>query len=170
MRNNAREVSCYLSADEAARFLEAAASSKDSLSRYLRQCLLDYERITGDLTKPNSFALAETEERLSRRIEAENRRVATVQGHLHLVLAMLDRLAYISLVHLPEVPPDKREAVLASGTRLYENWRRAVAELTESLPETNPRVAAEEDETSEQTFENEGVANGFGSDSISETR
>ena len=170
MRNNAREVSCYLSADEAARFREAAASSKVSLSRYLRQCLLDYERITSDLTKPNSFALAETEERLLRRIEAERRRVATVQGHLHLVLAMLDRLAFISLVHLPEVPPDKRETVLASGTRLYENWRRAVAELTESTPETNPRIAEDQDETSEQSFQNEGVANGFGGDSIGETR
>ena len=115
MRKNAREVSCYLSAEEAARFREAAASSKVSLSRYLRQCLLDYVRITaGDLTKPNSFALAETEERLSRRIEAQNRCVATVQGHLHLVLAMLDRLAFISLVHLPEVPPDRRETVLAT--------------------------------------------------------
>ena len=170
MRNNAREVSCYLSADEAARFREAAASSKVSLSRYLRQCLLDYERITGDLTKPNSFALAETEQRLLRRIEAESRRVATVQGHIHLVLAMLDRLAFISLVHLPEVPPEKRETVLTSGTRLYENWRRAVAELTESSPETDRRVAEDPDETFEQTFENEGVANGFSSDSIGETR
>ncbi|MGH7248522.1 MAG: hypothetical protein ACREH9_10495, partial [Pseudomonadota bacterium] len=48
VRNNAREVSCYLSIEEATRFKGAAAASKVSLSRYLRQCLLDYERLIED--------------------------------------------------------------------------------------------------------------------------
>ena len=62
MRNNAREVSCYLSIEEAARFREAASANKVSLSRYLRQCLLDYERLIDNGSRaPNGFALIEME-------------------------------------------------------------------------------------------------------------
>src|SRR5208282_4475951 len=133
VRNNAREVSCYLSLEEAAHFREAASASKVSLSRYLRQCLLDYERLIDDRSRaPNGFALVEMEQRLARSIEVQSRRVNSLYHELHVLFAMVDRLAFISLVHLPEIPAELRESALRAGTRLYNNWRHAVMELTET--------------------------------------
>lgn len=168
MRNNAREVSCYLSIEEAARFKRAAATTKVSLSRYLRQCLLDYERLVGGADQSISvatLALAETEQRLEQSIETQSKRITALNHQLQVLFAMLDRLAFISLVHLPEVPQELRDGALASGTRLYNNWRHAVMELTEvgtdaasavTPPEQGPNGAR-------QDQENE---NGFSSDSI----
>src|SRR5438270_7409488 len=166
MRNNAREVSCYMTVEEAARFREAAASSKVSLSRYLRQCLLDYRRVTEDLSKPNAFALAETEERLSRGIDAQSSRLAALDAQVQVLSSMIDRLAFISFVHLPEVSAEKREAALASGTKLYEHWRRAVSDLIgdsrEELPRSQPNTTL-----SEQDHEETG--NGMGDYTVLES-
>src|SRR5208282_1328545 len=138
VRKNAREVSCYLSLEEAAHFREAASANKVSLSRYLRQCLLDYERLIDNGSRTaNGFALIEMEQRLACSIEAQSRRVNSLYHELHVLFAMVDRLAFISLVHLPEIPAELRESALTAGTRLYNNWRHAVMELTETNSETD---------------------------------
>lgn len=163
MRKNAREVSCYLSIEEAARFRDAASVSKVSLSRYLRQCLLDYERLIENGSRtPNGFALVEMEERLARSIEVQSRRLNSLYHELHVLFAMVDRLAFVSLVHLPEIPAELRESALTAGTRLYNNWRHAVMELTESGTETDSLTAQPTDRRHDQQ-EN---GNGIGSDSI----
>jgi len=96
VRNNAREVSCYLSIEEAARFKEAASANKVSLSRYLRQCLLDYERLSSNDTRaPSGFALIEMEQRLARSIEVQSQRLNSLYHELHVLFAMVDRLAFI---------------------------------------------------------------------------
>jgi hypothetical protein len=46
---------------------------------------------------------------------------------------MLDRLAFLYLVHTPEVQRAQREAALASGTRRYTSWRRAVAHMARDV-------------------------------------
>ncbi len=167
MRNNAREVSCYLSLEEAARFRESAAANKVSLSRYLRQCLLDYERLIDDGNRaPNGFALIEMEERLARSIEVQSRRVNSFYHELHVLFAMVDRLAFISLVHLPEIPAELRESALTAGTRLYNNWRSAVMELTESGAETDPLSAQPTDDAANGRHHRQENDDGLGSDSI----
>ena len=167
MRNNAREVSCYLSMEEAAHFREAAAANKVSLSRYLRQCLLDYERLIGNGSRaPNEFALIEMEQRLARSIEAQSRRVNSLYNELHVLFAMVDRLAFISLVHLPEIPSELRESALTAGTRLYNNWRNAVMELTESPKETDSSSARPTDDAANGRHQRQENDDGLGSDSI----
>jgi hypothetical protein len=167
VRNTAREVSCYLSTEEAARFKDAASASKISLSRYLRQCLLDYERLSGDDTRaPSGFALIEMEQRLARSIEVQSRRVNSLYHELHVLFAMVDRLAFISLVHLPEIPAELRESALTAGTRLYNNWRSAVMELTESPTETDSLSARATDESAERRRDQQENDDGIGSDSI----
>jgi methyl-accepting chemotaxis protein len=156
-----------MSVEEAARFCEAAAASRVSLSRFIRQCLLDYQRMTEDLTKPNSFALAETEERLARHIDAQSRRVSALAAQLQVLSAMVDRLAFISLVHMPEVPAEKREAALASGARLYKNWRRVVAEVLDS--ETYRDTVDSQQKTSDEELIGEETGNGFGDHSVSQS-
>ena len=167
MRNNAREVSCYLSIEEAARFRDAASVSKVSLSRYLRQCLLDYERLSDDGSRaPNGFALVEMEERLARNIELQSRQVNSLCSELHVLFAMIDRLAFVSLVHLPEIPVELRESALTAGTRLYNNWRNAVMELTESGTEADSLTAQPTDEAADRRHDQQENSDGIGSDSI----
>ena len=163
MRKNAREVSCYLSIEEAARFRDAASVSKVSLSRYLRQCLLDYERLIENGSRTaNGFAEVEMEERLARSIEVQSRRLNSLYHELHVLFAMVDRLAFVSLVHLPEIPAELRETALTAGTRLYNNWRHAVMELTEGGTETDSLTAQPNDRRHDQQED----GNGIGSDSI----
>jgi hypothetical protein len=167
VRNNAREVSCYLSIEEAARFKDAASASKISLSRYLRQCLLDYERLSDNDTRaPSGFALIEMEQRLARSIELQSRRVNSLYHELHVLFAMVDRLAFISLVHLPEIPAELRESALTAGTRLYNNWRNAVMELTESGTETDPLSAQPTDNAANGRHLQQENDDGLSSDSI----
>ena len=167
MRNNAREISCYLSIVEAAHFREAAAANKLSLSRYLRQCLLDYERLRNNGTQaPNGFALIEMEQRLARGIEAQSRRLNSLYHELHVLFAMVDRLAFISLVHLPEIPAELRETALTAGTRLYNNWRHAVMELTETKTETDSITAQPTNEAADRRHDRQENGDGIGSDSI----
>jgi len=166
VRNNAREVSCYLSLEEAAHFREAAAANKVSLSRYLRQCLLDYERLIDGSRAPNGFALVEIEQRVARSIEAQSRRVNSLCHELHVLLAMVDRLAFVSLVHLPEIPAELRERALTAGTRLYNNWRHAVMELTETNSETDSITTQPTDEAADRPHDRQENGDGTGSDSI----
>lgn len=172
MRTNAREVSCYLSTEEAARFRRAAATTKVSLSRYLRQCLLDYERLVAGADQnisPATLVLAETEQRIERSIETQSNRIMALNRQLQVLFAMLDRLAFVSLVHLPEVPQELRDGALASGTRLYNNWRHAVMELTESGIETDSQAVQPAREPNGQRRDHQENDDGLGSDSIDAT-
>jgi hypothetical protein len=171
VRNNAREVSCYLSIEEADRFREAASANKVSLSRYLRQCLLDYERLSDDGSRaPNGFALVEMEERLARNIELQSRQVNSLCSELHVLFAMIDRLAFVSLVHLPEIPVELRESALTAGTRLYNNWRNAVMELTESGTETDSLSAQPTEDAANGRHNQQENDHGLGSNSIDAAR
>jgi hypothetical protein len=167
VRNNAREVSCYLSTEEADRFREAASANKVSLSRYLRQCLLDYERLIDNGSRTaNGFELIEMEQRLACSIEAQSRRVNSLYHELHVLFAMVDRLAFISLVHLPEIPAELHENALTAGTRLYNNWRHAVIELTETNGETDSITAQPTDAAADRRHDRQENGDGTGSDSI----
>jgi hypothetical protein len=167
VRNNAREVSCYLSIEEATRFKGAAAASKVSLSHYLRQCLLDYQRLIEDGNRaPNAFALIEMEQRLARSLEVQSQNVNLLYHEMHVLFAMVDRLAFVSLVHLPEIPADLRESALTAGTRLYNNWRNAVMELTESGAETDPLITQPTEEEPDRRHNQQEVGDGLGNDSI----
>lgn len=167
MRNNAREVSWYLSIEEATRFKEAAAASKVSLSRYLRQCLLDYERVIDSGNQvPNGFALFEMEQRLARSIEVQSRQANSLYHQLHVLFAMVDRLAFVSLVHLPEIPAELQEGALATGTRLYNNWRNAVMELTETGTETDSLITPPAKEPVDRQHGQQENSDGLGGDSI----
>jgi len=167
VRNNAREVSCYLSIEEADRFRGAASANKVSLSRYLRQCLLDYERLSDDGSRaPNGFALVEMEERLARNIELQSRQVNSLCSELHVLFAMIDRLAFVSLVHLPEIPGELRESALTAGTRLYNNWRNAVMELTEAGTQADSLAAQPTDEAADRPRGQQESDDGIGNNSI----
>src|SRR5437773_10482083 len=56
-----------------------------------------------------------------------------VRADVHVVQSMLDRLAFMYLVHTPEVQKAQREAALLSGTRRHASWRRAVTQMARDV-------------------------------------
>lgn len=135
MRKPAHEVSCYLTQAEARELREEAAARHLSLSRYLRQCLLHYRALSAGADggmRQLSVALSEIETRLARSVEIQSKRTTALYREIQVLFAMIDRLAFILSVHTPEVPDEFRNAALAAGARLYNNWRSAVIEMTES--------------------------------------
>ena len=70
--------------------------------------------------------LARTEERLVTTLDARAAELGDGQRRLE---SMLDRLVQLYLVHTPEVAPEHRAGAVASATRRYGNYRRAVGEL-----------------------------------------
>lgn len=133
MKQTIRAVACYLTEPEADAIKRAAAARNLSLSRYLRQCLLHYQKLMTE--QPGlgsavvSIPLAEAEQRLSRSIDTQSKRITKIHERLQILLGMVDRFALTALIHAPEVPAELREAAIASGNRRYHNWRRAVEEL-----------------------------------------
>ncbi len=133
MKQTIRAVACYLTEAEADAIKRAAAACNLSLSRYLRQCLLHYQKLMTEqpalASAAVSIPLAETEQRLSRSIDTQSKRITKIHERLQILLAMIDRFALTALIHAPEVPAELRAAAIASGNRRYHNWRRAVEEL-----------------------------------------
>lgn len=133
MKPTIRAVACYLTDPEADALKRAAAACNLSLSRYMRQCLLHYQKLMSEqpalASSAISIHLAETEQRLSRSIDTQSKRITKVHERLQILLEMVDRFALTALIHAPEVPVELREAAVASGNRRYHNWRRAVEEL-----------------------------------------
>ena len=133
MKPTIRAVACYLTDPEADALKRAAAACNLSLSRYMRQCLLHYQKLMSEqpalASSAISIHLAETEQRLSRSIDTQSKRITKVHERLQILLGMVDRFALTALIHAPEVPAELREAAIASGNRRYHNWRRAVEEL-----------------------------------------
>ena len=133
MKQTIRAVACYLTEPEADAMKRAAAACNLSLSRYLRQCLLHYQKLMTEqpalASAAVSIPLAETEQRLSRSINTQSKRITKIHERLQILLAMIDRFALTALIHAPEVPAELRAAAIASGNRRYHNWRRAVEEL-----------------------------------------
>ena len=133
MKLGIRAVACYLTEPEADAMKRAAAACNLSLSRYLRQCLLHYQKLMSEqpalASSAISIPLAETEQRISRSIDTQSKRITKIHERLQILLAMIDRYALTALIHAPEVPAELREAAIASGNRRYHNWRRAVEEL-----------------------------------------
>jgi hypothetical protein len=133
MKPTIRAVACYMTDPEADALKRAAAACNLSLSRYLRQCLLHYQKLMSEqpalASSAISIHLAETEQRLSRSIDTQSKRITKVHERLQILLGMVDRFALTALIHAPEVPAELRAAAIASGNRRYHNWRRAVEEL-----------------------------------------
>jgi hypothetical protein len=133
MKQTIRAVACYLTEPEADAMKRAAAACNLSLSRYLRHCLLHYQKLMTEqptlASSVISIPLSETEQRLSRSIDTQSKRLTKIHERLQILLAMVDRFALTALIHAPEVPAELRQAAIASGNRRYHNWRRAVEEL-----------------------------------------
>ena len=136
-------VRTHLSAEEQERLGKEATARGISISQCIRECLAEYFALRAEVAtafetpgrpgEPRTglihTLLARTEARLVATLETCAEAVDGVRADVHVVQSMLDRLAFLYLVHTPEVQRAQREAALTSGTRRHTSWRRAVAQI-----------------------------------------
>ena len=134
-------VRTHLSAEEQERLGQEATTRGISISQCIRECLREYFALRAEVAtafdapgrpgEPSTglihTLLARTEGRLVATLERCTDAVGHVRADIHVVQSMLDRLAFLYLVHTPEVQKPQRDAALASGTQRHASWRRAVA-------------------------------------------
>ena len=137
----------HLSAEERERLGQEATARGISISQCIRECLGEYFALRAEVAtafetpgrpgEPRTglihTLLARTEARLVGTLETCAEAVGRVRADVHVVQSMLDRLAFLYLVHTPEVQRAQREAALASGTRRHTSWRRAVAQIARDV-------------------------------------
>ncbi len=141
-----REVHCYVNVGDYRRLHQEAAARGTSMSKCLTDCLREYLAMRADMasvvTTPGQLGqphqgmihsiLARTEERLVATLEAQRAGTAELQDAVHIVEAMLDRLALLYLIHTPELPDERKDGSVATARRRYTNWRRAVDKLVQA--------------------------------------
>jgi hypothetical protein len=123
---------------------EAAARGGLSVSRTVRNCLLEYLSLKEELATAMTDAgkpgeeqtgriihtlLARTEERIGAAIEGVEERISGVHDQITILTAMLDRMYVGIMQHLPELPPELSEAAVASSKRRYEKWVKATEKM-----------------------------------------
>ena len=137
----------HLSAEEQERLGKEATARGISISQCIRECLAEYFALRAEVAtafetpgrpgEPRTglihTLLARTEARLVATLETCAEAVDGVRADVHVVQSMLDRLAFMYLVHTPDVQKAQREAALVSGTRRHASWRQAVAQMARDV-------------------------------------
>src|SRR3989442_5353022 len=137
-------VQAYVQRSEKQRLQREAAARGISVSQCVTDCLREYfawrEEMAAAIDSPGQpgdphrrgpiqALLARTEARLAATIDARARELA---GELVLLQSMIDRQTVSYFVHTPEVAPELQAAAVASATRRYRNWRRAVERVVQA--------------------------------------
>ena len=127
-----RQLTAYVSGDDFDRLKEEAEAAGLSLSRYIRERLVESNgRSAVSLSEAN---LAATEKKI---IDANRTYIAqairTLSKQVTMLLAMLDQFALSMLTHLPEIPEAQREQALASGERRHHGWRLEVEDTIKQM-------------------------------------
>lgn len=138
------ELRAYVKAKDY-KLLETEANSRGlSMSKTVRDCLAEYLNIRqelatavetpGEAGDPHTgkiihTLLARTEERIAATIERLEAQAAEQQEQLHLVTAMLDRLYLGVMQHMPKVPEELADGLVASAKRRHGRWLKAVERL-----------------------------------------
>src|SRR2546422_6745743 len=137
-------IQAYVERPEKQRLQREAAARGVSVSQCVTDCLREYfawrQEMAAAIDNPGQpgdahssgpiqVLLARTESRLAATLDA---RVREVVEELHLLQSMIDRQAVSYFLHTPEVPAELQAGAVASATRRYRNWRRAVERLVRS--------------------------------------
>ena len=130
-----RQLTAYVGDDDFARLKEEAEEAGVSLSRYIKERLVQSNGSTAVSLSEAKLAASE------KRIIDANRAYITqairpLNKRITMLLSMLDQFALSMLTHLPEIPEAQHEQALASGERRHRGWR---LEVEESFKRTEPR-------------------------------
>jgi hypothetical protein len=127
-------VAVYLENGELTEFKREAARRRISLSRYLKERLLES---ADAVPQPGAAAAPADEKALDKIVRtAVLRELKPLAGQLNLLTAMLDQFALSVLINLPELAEAQRQSAITAGRRRHQGWRTAVSELMEEgLPQ-----------------------------------
>jgi hypothetical protein len=156
MKHLRREVHSYIGPGDYRRLMQEATSRGVSVSKCVADCLTEYFALRADMASvvaaPGHLGqphqglihslLARTEERLAVTLESQSERVADLQDTLRAVEAMLDRLAFLYLIHTPELPDELKDGAVATARRRYTNWQRAADRLAKAGGTTGEAAVA----------------------------
>lgn len=138
------EFRAYVNAADHKRLEREAISRKQSISKTTRDCLIEYFNLREELAtsmetpgKPGEdhtgkiihTLLARTEERIAMTIEKLEERVSQLHDQNLLLTAMIDRMYMGLMQHLPEIPKEMKEGVVASSKRRHAVWLKTVEKL-----------------------------------------
>lgn len=138
------EFRAYVSPDDHKRLEREAISRGVSLSKAARDCLMEYlhlrEELATSLEEPGKAGeghtgkiihtlLARTEERIAATIEQLEDKISKLHDQNVVLTAMIDRLYMGLMQHLPEVPVDLAEGVVASAKRRHGLWLKMIEKL-----------------------------------------
>jgi hypothetical protein len=139
-----RQLTAYVTYDEFSQLRTEAEERGISLSRYIKERLVQN---TGRAGMAISDAkLAATEKKI---IDAHRTAVSQVlkpiAQQLTTLLTMLDQFVLSVLIHAPEIPESQRKQALAAGERRHRGWRAEVEEILRRMepapPKRNPKTA-----------------------------
>ena len=131
-------VQAYVERPEKLRLQREAAARGVSVSQCVTDCLREYfawrEEMAAAIDTPGQpgaphrggpihARLTRTESRLAATLDA---RFRDLVGDVILLQSMIDRQIVSYFLHTPEVAPELQTGAMASATRRYRNWRRAV--------------------------------------------
>lgn len=123
-----RQVAAYVTDEEFNRLHSEAEERGISLSRYVKERLVQSDGRTG-LTLSDA-RLAASEKRI---IEANRTSITQsmkpLTQQLITLLTMLDQFALSMLSHMPEIPEAHRKQALVAGERRHRGWKAEVEEI-----------------------------------------
>ena len=132
-----RQLTAYIGDDDFDRLKERADEAGLSLSRYIKERLVQSNGSTA--VSLSEAKLAASEKRI---IEANRAYITQTNRSLNkritMLLAMLDQFVLSMLTHLPEIPEAQHEQALASGERRHRGWQ---LEVEDSFRQMEPRGA-----------------------------
>jgi hypothetical protein len=141
------ELRAYVKPGDFKKVEQEAAARGLSVSRTVRNCLLEYLNLRKELATAMTDTgklgdeqtgqiihtlLARTEERIGITIQGIEERISGLFDQMQVVTAMLDRMYIGMMQHLPELPPELSEAAIASSKRRYTKWLKATEKLIAS--------------------------------------
>jgi hypothetical protein len=132
-----RQLATYVNEEEFQQLARQAAGRHVSLSRYVKERLLNTPE--GSVGEASPEALAETlvtvlERRLPDGLERVLvRALKPLWQRLDTLTAMLDQFALTMLINTPEIGTDMKQQALAAGERRHRGWHKAVAELMREI-------------------------------------
>jgi hypothetical protein len=128
-----RQLTAYVSEEDFARLKHEAEERRTSLSRHIKERLLESTRSLDPESGAPALFEAEMAAFEKRIIDAN--RAAIVRSHrpiieqLNTLVAMVDQFVLSALIHLPEIPEAQRQQAIAAGERRHRGWRLEVEDL-----------------------------------------
>jgi NurA-like 5'-3' nuclease len=138
------ELRAYVKPVDYKKIEQEAAARGLSLSRTVRNCLMEYislkEELASSMTNVGVLGdeqtgkiihtlLARTEERVAATIQKMEERISGLSDQMLVMTAMIDRMYMGIMQHLPELPVELNEAAVASSKRRHQKWVKATEKL-----------------------------------------